>query len=330
MHIPFTSINFNTTVSQTFPSNSQLQVTWRDLVWSAITTGKPERTYLLAHGWHSFAEQIVREFTVYANLRARSSICERSTLYDSLDPTEKGATSYFMGMTMAKLFAMKLFDTPWLFHVSLAKVQKVNIKFKPNTKSQPDLIGQTRTGNWIVVEAKGRTNAFDQDALVKAKTQTRMIRKINGVDPILRIALQAYFDPVLSVYMDDPPEFDVRAWDLKLEMGIAYTRYYAFSAALRNQRADTLDTRDISGRKFLTHSDSESGVVIGIDTEVIDIISSNNLEKIETQMLKYSANMQVDAAEQDKSIYPDGVLIELDERWSNEQMHREPHQRSAG
>lgn len=333
MHIPFTATNFFPAISSTFPTNSKLQVNWHDLVWSAITTGKPNRTYLLAHGWHSFAEQIVREFTVYANLRARGGICNRSTLYDSLDPTEKGATSYFMGMTMAKLFAFRLFDTPWLFHVSLAKAQRVNMKFKPNTKSQPDLIGQTRSGDWIVVEAKGRTNSFEQDALEKAKKQTRMIRQINGVDPWLRVAAQAFFDPALSVHLDDPPEFDPRAWDLQLEMETAYKNYYAFTTALQRQRSDTLSTRSVHGRTFLAHSDRESGVVVGIDKELLAILSESTGATLSERMLKYASHAGTDGTaefETHAPVYPDGVLVELDGRWSHEQMLREPHQRSAG
>jgi len=57
---------------------------------------------------------------MYANLRQRGQQIDRSSLYGSLDVTEKSATSYFLGMAMAKLFAAPLFATPWLFHVSMA------------------------------------------------------------------------------------------------------------------------------------------------------------------------------------------------------------------
>lgn len=37
----------------------------------------------------------------------------------TLDPAEKGAVSYFMGIAVAKLFAAKLIDARWLLHLDV-------------------------------------------------------------------------------------------------------------------------------------------------------------------------------------------------------------------
>src|SRR6185503_14226928 len=66
-----------------------LPVFWHDLVWAALTVGKPMFAYLFAHGWHSICDLIVREYTVYANLRQAHGQFEKSSLYSALDPTEK-------------------------------------------------------------------------------------------------------------------------------------------------------------------------------------------------------------------------------------------------
>ena len=167
MRIPYTASNFPKTSLPSLVGSHTITASWADIVWAAVTAGKPGASHLLAHRWHSLADLVVRSHTIYANLRQRGHYVERSTLYDSLDPTEKGATSYFLGMAMAKLFAVKLLETPWLFHVSLASSTGAAISFKRGSKSQPDLIGQNLVGNWIVVEAKGRTNTFDAAALTK-------------------------------------------------------------------------------------------------------------------------------------------------------------------
>lgn len=322
MRIPYTATNFPVTLAATLSSNHQITITWTDLVWAAITAGKPGASYLLAHGWHSLADLVVRTHTVYANLYQRGHSCERSTLYNSLDPSEKSATSYFLGMTMAKLFAARLFDTPWLFHVSLASTNGEIIKFKQGTKSQPDLIGLTTNGDWIVIEAKGRTNGVDLVALGKAKHQTRMIRQINGAAPQLRIALQAYFDTSLSVRLDDPDDNEPEALDVNIDLDSAFFRYYALASAVTSQ---PVDVREIRGRKYATRFDLDSGITIGLETTVLERISEGNFQEVRAGLRKFDAiGTQLT---NDSSIYPDGLFIALDGRWSPELMGREPEAR---
>src|SRR5687768_14692589 len=96
--IPYHAWNFSPRYGPALAGTHDLLVTWPELVWAAITVGKPGLAYLLSHGMHSVSDMIVRSHTVYANLRQTYSYFEKSALYDGLDPTEKGATSYFLGM----------------------------------------------------------------------------------------------------------------------------------------------------------------------------------------------------------------------------------------
>lgn len=195
MKIAYNASNFPVTPGFV-PTNgdSFLSCSWNDLVWAAITTGKPENTFLFLHRWHSFAEMIVRTYSIYANLLEKKDRIHRSQLFENLDPTEKGATSYFLGMVVAKLFATKLFNIPWVFHVSMASSLNHTVSFSKFSKSQPDLIGFSNSKGWLIFETKGRTNGFDQIALKSAKRQTQMINSINGVSPFLRVAMQMYFN----------------------------------------------------------------------------------------------------------------------------------------
>lgn len=315
MKIPYNASNFPAGSPAKLIGSNTLTVTWADIVWSAITAGKPGASHLLAHRWHSLADLVVRSHTIYANLRQRGHYVDRSTLYDSLDPTEKGATSYFLGMTMAKLFSAKLFDTSWLFHVSHASSNGAAISFKRGSKSQPDLIGQNSTGGWIVVEAKGRTNYLDSAALTTAKEQTEMIRSINGASPVLRVALQAYFNSGLTVRIDDPSDSKPDALDIKLDMDTAMSRYYAIAKALPAKSA----TREvIRNHEYWTHFDEDSGITIGVEVSLAESVSSGKYEQISAT--RKSLNLNVGELETNSSIYADGLFVRLDKRWSSEFM----------
>jgi hypothetical protein len=219
-------------------------------VWAAVASGKTQSSYLLAHGWHSLADFVVRSDTVYANLRQGTAGYERSSLYEGQHPSEKGATSYFLGVVMAKLFAGFYFNTQWLFHLSYASSRGVSIASLPGFSSRPDLIGMTAAGTWIVVEAKGRSRGLDSAALTKAKGQTRMNSSINGTAPVLSVALQAYFTGArLHVSLDDPSERDPSAINVEMTLPMAMRRYYALAGALT--RLPTED-RTLAGKKFVT------------------------------------------------------------------------------
>src|ERR1035437_2264534 len=191
--IPYRASSFGSHWGAALTGSHLLRVTWEELVWSAVTVGKPGTAYLLAHGWHSISDVIVRSHTVYANLRQASGYCEKSSLYDDLDPTEKAATSYFMGMMAAKIICARLLQTPWLFHLSM--FHALGGITMLDGKSQPDLIGLNQRGDWIIAEAKGRTNGYSAAAMNAAKAQTRKLRQINGTLPTLRVAVQAHFSP---------------------------------------------------------------------------------------------------------------------------------------
>ena len=117
--IAYVATNFGRHWGPALSGSGSLTVSWQELVWAAITVGKPGVAYLLAHGWHSVSDIVVRAHTVYANLQQNLNEFEKSSLYEESDPSEKRATSYFVGMMMAKIVALRLLNTPRLFHLSM-------------------------------------------------------------------------------------------------------------------------------------------------------------------------------------------------------------------
>ena len=270
------------------------------------------------------ADMVVRSHTIYANLRQCGLFLDRSRLYDSLDPTEKGATSYFLGMAMAKLFAAKLFNTPWLFHVSQATSGGASIVFKRGSKSQPDLIGQSATGDWIVGEAKGRTNGLDGLALTKAKHQTTMIRTINGMPPSLRVALQCYFEDRLQVHIDDPTDAKPEALEVKLDLNSALAKYYSVATAITARNPTTERVLD---REFVTRVDEDSGVTIGLLVSVWESVRAGKFSEIRAGSERMIE--RISPEDGSSTVYPDGLLVRLDDRWSAQFMNLEPELRNG-
>lgn len=260
-YIHYRAQNFPRHFGPLFIGKHSLQVRWEEMVWAAITMGKPGVAFLLAHGWHSVADMVVRSHTVYANLRHSSGFMEKSSLYDALDPTEKGATSYFMGMLAAKILGARLLGVPWLFHLSMLNSLSGYATLSSN--SEPDLVGLTRNRDWVVAEAKGRTGGYSQSAMTKAKLQTRQLRRINGQFPSLRVAVQAFFNSKLEWAMEDPEEYDESARDLDVDIDTVFEHYY--SAAIgATEQADAIS---LSDRKFFARQLTEIGVTVAMDAE---------------------------------------------------------------
>ncbi|WP_311239190.1 MULTISPECIES: hypothetical protein [unclassified Xanthomonas] len=234
----------------------------------------------------------------------------KSGLYHFMDPTEKAAASYFLGMTLAKLIAEDFLDTPWLFHVSTASQA---IAYKPGG-SRPDLIGCTYNGGkWVVVECKGRSNGFAPDALLKAKAQSAMISYINGAKPLCALGLQAFFDPELSATAIDPPPTE-EAEPVEADVGHAMRVYYSVRHALR------LSGEPVSfgETEYIIREDRDSGITIGLPASIVFAESIQ-----EPPRLPVHASRQLGGDDGRMRIYRDGFYVSLDQRWSEEQMQRE-------
>lgn len=201
-----------------------LTCTWGEILWAAITVGRAGWRDVFQHGRYSLHEITYRAYMILANIaESPSGHIVQSDAYGALDASEKSAVSYFVGMTMAKLFAHKLFDVAWLLHLD----KYPHLRPVLRSQSRPDLLGLDRRRSWIVMEAKGRTNVAPNDLRSRAKDQTRNLRRIGGSYPSLRLALVTHFrDSELEVQMEDPPEFNRAAVNIRMDRNTFLIRYY--------------------------------------------------------------------------------------------------------
>lgn len=73
-----------------------LSTTWNELLWAAITVGRPSIYHVFRHGRASFHEAIFRLALIRMALEQdTSSFLRRTDAFAALDPTEKGMVSYF-------------------------------------------------------------------------------------------------------------------------------------------------------------------------------------------------------------------------------------------
>src|ERR1035437_3515938 len=143
-------------------------------------------------------------------LEASSGRLLQTISYGASDPSEKTSISFYLGMTLAKLFAEVLFDVPRMLHVAVYG-QNYQIAAGQGA-SRPDLIGLSVNGDRFVFEAKGRSNGFDGQALNTAKDQAEQIISIDNVGPLCRIASQSFFSRrvLYSPYIFSSSSFNTR------------------------------------------------------------------------------------------------------------------------
>lgn len=216
-----------------------LEADWDDLIWAALTVGRPNTAYVLAHGEASLYEALFRLSLVRMAVEQRPYRVSlyRTSAFRALDPTEKGAVSYFLGMAVCKLFADRMLDTPWLLHLDVFKDQ-----LDPNVvggRSRPDLVGLKHSGEWQAFECKGRSSVPNADERRKAKEQAQRLTRVGSTDCVLHVGAISYFrQEKLEFHWRDPePEPTDELARLTVEVtDEAWRHYYAPALALEAGR----------------------------------------------------------------------------------------------
>jgi hypothetical protein len=313
--LTYTAAGFPAASSPALTGTHLLNFSWSELTWAAITVGRAGMTQVLQFGLSSAYEIVYRMAMVYANLVENpSGRLSRSSAYDALDPSEKGAVSYFLGLSLAKLFAERCLQVPWLLHLDVYRAM-LSAVLGPG-RSKPDLVGRDDKGDWIVIESKGRTQRLDQGALNKAKIQSQRVRTISGASPKYRMGVQSYFESAcLCLAVDDPRGEGFI--DLPITRQMIDIEYYR---PLRGwlEEADRIETSIIENRLYWVRVEPQFDFAVGLDAD------------------RYRGPKMMNAAETshsglpefpDRYIGKDGVLVQLGPRWSVERMREEPERR---
>ena len=231
--------------------SSELTVTWDEILWAALTIGRPSVHHVFAHAAASFHEAMFRLSLVRMALEQygpNATRLRRTTAYKSLDPTEKGAISYFLGMTFCKVFSSRLLSTPWLLHLDIFKSI---IPTSVLGRSRPDLFGQQiGSGDWLSFETKGRASNPSAADRSKAKTQAARLVSVNGSPCTLHVGSFAFFaNDALHFHWIDPPS-DMRRPIKVPEIGDAWRFYYGPSKALWEAFGREAGVLDQAGLQF--------------------------------------------------------------------------------
>ena len=207
----------------------QMNCSMADMLRAAITVGKSCNDAMSISCIERLFRASAMLMTVNEYGAQQSSYFIASPTFNRLDPSEKGAMTYFLGMAVTKLIAERYFNVPWLMHLD---VYRNSYDIESDKGGKPDFIGIANThhsqGRWHIFESKGRTGGFDRPAIIRGKEQTLYLRTINNVKPSSRNAVQAYFygkDQVLSGYLIDPVDNN-EGVDIKLGLKDLFELYY--------------------------------------------------------------------------------------------------------
>lgn len=290
MKILYNAERFPQRMGKDFSGWHEWTFTRADLVWAAITVGRQGWSDVIQHQQYSYLEMLYRTIMLRANLdvvgahnrrRYLSELCA-TPAFRGLDPSEKGAISYFVGLSIAKLFADHLLGVSWLMHLD-----KYRRTLLPSLRvnERPDLVGLNQRQEWIVVEAKGRSGYVDTATLDRAKRQTRSLRSIGGRRPTLRMASASYFTSagIVRLSVQDPDDLDSAGINMELSPEQAIRDYYQpFVDLIRN--SNQLESHFAADRQFQIVRIPEVDMWVGVDEEVMKVIDVK--EKLALHLLK--------------------------------------------
>lgn len=309
-----------------------LSPSWGDLVRAAVTTGYPNlAAATMPATFHRSWAVLFRASIVLAFLDAPlGDRIVRSDDYNRADRSEKGSISYYLGLFGAKLGAELLLRTPWLLHYDA--YHRLAQGVGPIAR-RPDLIGQSITGEWIAVEAKGRTNGWTDVLRAAAKAQARTLDQVvhpgGATEPIeANVASITFFDGEgWCLLMDDPP---AKPQPLRLNASLnqIYRAYYEpvlayVGAALEQEQAESVEIGDVG---FKVVHDPDLDLFIGVANAVIETRGA------ELEALRSPLSAVIEASDgrnrrrlpqvEDEegrawSLGEDGVIVRLGDRWQS-------------
>jgi hypothetical protein len=291
---------------------ADLSVTWDDLLHAAVTVGRPNRQYVFQHGASSGYEALFRWSLLRMALEERrdnSRHLSRTKAFTALDPTEKGAVSYFLGMTLCKLFAEKQLNTPWLLHLDVFRDQ---LQAALSQRSRPDLIGQqTSTGDWFGFECKGRSEPPDAAVKDRAKAQASRLKSVGGTPCTLHVGTITFFrGDNLEFCWLDPPESAESKIDVPFSDDAWRLYYQPVVETLRSVDPELLElaARDGAGERDVRIEAAD--LSLGLHPRI-----ANLLARAEWAEAKRAAESLADALKQE-GYYPDGVKVVAGNSWS--------------
>ena len=299
LRIAYTSADFPTARSL---GSGELRTSWNELLWAALTVGRPNVAHVFQHADASFFEAVFRLSLVRMALEQEpfGGRLRRTAAFKSLDPTEKGAVTYFLGMAVCKLFAKRLLDTPWLLHLDVFRDQLNPVVL--GGRSRPDLVGQDDSGFWHSFECKGRSSVPNADDRRKAKAQAQRVVRVNSKDCSLHVGAIAFFrqDELVFHWRDPEAEQPETLEPIEVSLGQdAWRSYYepALVLALHPDRSGLPRARAIAD----------------LDVEIHGAIRELLIDGAWAEARRRAYKLQPELA--GEGFQPDGVRVVAGDSW---------------
>jgi hypothetical protein len=266
LRLPYLPEAFPYYLEATFGWPFEFEFTWEELCRAAVTVGRRSWVDVLKHGTYSVFEAMWRIAIVRANLvEEPDGRLSRSDAFRNLDPSEKSAVSYFLGLTLTKLIAEKMFGIAWLLHLDTYKSE---INAQTTLPQRPDFVGLDPHYAWLVIESKGRTGSVSNELMAAAKKQTRSLRNINGQFPAMRVGVGTYFSGgKLRARIRDPEGHDDDATDVEISPEKLARAYYRPIVEILEQLGR--DLVDDQGLKVREAELPGFDVTLRVDSDVI-------------------------------------------------------------
>ena len=294
-----------------------LNVSVNRLMWSAITVGRDTWNKVIQSGMYSAFEIVYRSALLLANLEmSKRQKIAKSSAYRNLDPSEKSAISYFIGLTCAKLLAQELFGVSWLMHLDVYRAI-LRPQLEPGA-SRPDLVGRDRSRRWLAFEAKGRSDAVARSDKNKAKGQVDQLSRVGDEPVYLGVGLISYFNSgnKLEVFLKDPPTD--RGFSLNIDAGVLFKDYYKLFIDLVDSEYGRVERVSFGGRHYLVKHIRESDTRIGIDQE---LYNHGKREDGKELFERVALSLPASANEAHEVTGPlageDGIYVDVGRQWTS-------------
>lgn len=218
-------------------SNVDLKISRYDIARAYMTIGFPKLTNAIQlFGVKRFIELVFRSFN-YITLS--KGYFKLNDLYKSLDPSEQRTITYFLGQSLAKLFAEKKLKCIIVDHINNHKtyinfatttasfVPKIVLHTTKKIAKEPDLIGLDSSSDYHVLEAKGYSSGFNGGEFQHAINQVSRVNTVNSKSPATKSA--CFFDlsnsPFLGTIVD--PDSSDKELSITFSENTFINQYYS-------------------------------------------------------------------------------------------------------
>ena len=294
LQIPYTGEDFQT---DQLNAAAVLTTDWGELLAAALTVGRPNTAFVFRHGTSSLHEARFRVALLYMALE--QTLCtgelRRSDAFAALDPTEKGAVSYFLGMAICKLFASRLLNVQWLLHLDVFRDQLYSVTLG---RSRPDLIGHDDRWRWHAFECKGRSSVPSAAEREKAKAQAVRVVSVDGQDCHMHVGAISFFrqDDLEFHWRDPHPDELERLEPITLGLREDAWRYY-YEPALALAMVDG------------TEETAALDIEVRIHAEIRELLLEGAWTAAQGRA------MELRRVFREEGYQPDGVRVEAGESW---------------